>query len=261
MNIRLDGKNALVCGCSQGIGKAIAIQFAEMGANVILTARNSSMLNEVLNQLKKIPGQEHLAVPADFSHPEKAISIINEFINNKTIHILINNSGGPAPGPIHTAEPESFFNAFNQHLIMNQLLIKKILPGMKKENFGRIINIISISVKQPVDNLGVSNTIRGAMSSWSKTLSKEVAQYGITVNNILPGYTMTSRLNSLMENNAANSGKSVEKIASEIISNIPAGRLALPEEPAYLAGFLASDYASYITGVNIPVDGGYLKCL
>lgn len=262
MNINLDGKTALVCGSSQGIGKAIAFEFAKIGANVIMLARNEELLRANLKELANNGSQSHSFVRVDFSEPERTINKIEELVVlNKNIDILVNNSGGPAPGKISEAKIESFKDAFNQHIITSQLITQKLIPGMIANKFGRIINIISIGVKQPIENLGVSNVIRGAMASWSKTLSREVAPYGITVNNILPGYTLTERLTYLFKTRAKQQDKSFEEISNGIKSNIPVGRFAEPQELAYVACFLASDYASYITGINLPVDGGYLSCL
>ncbi len=262
MQIKLNNKTALVCGSSQGIGKAIAIQFAKAGANVVMIARSEELLRANLKELANDGSQSHTFITANFSEPKKVLNKIEEFlIMNKHIDILINNSGGPAPGKISEANPESITDAFNQHLITSQLITQKVIPEMISNKFGRIINIISIGVKQPIENLGVSNVIRGAMASWAKTLSRELAPHGITVNNILPGYTLTSRLNSLFETRAKQQGKSFQEIADGIRANVPAGRFAQPDEMAFAACFLASDFASYITGINLPVDGGYLSCL
>jgi 3-oxoacyl-[acyl-carrier protein] reductase len=262
MKIELNGKTALVCGSSQGLGKAIALQFSKLGASVVLMARNEELLKKTLQELKRYNGQEHTFIQADFDNPGKVIAKLDDYLTaNNTIHILVNNSGGPEPNTILNSEIKAFEDAFRQHIVMSQLLSQRLIPGMKKANFGRIINIISISVKQPIDNLGVSNTIRGAMASWAKTLSKEVAPFGITVNNILPGYTLTSRLESLFDRTAKSLGISIDEAANNVKTLIPAGRFAEPKELGYLAGFLASDYASYINGTNIPVDGGFLNCL
>ncbi|MFH1052590.1 MAG: SDR family oxidoreductase [bacterium] len=262
MQINLNNKTALVCGSSQGIGKAIAIQFANSGANVVMMARSEELLKDNLKELANNGSQKHSYICADFSEPEKAVSKIGEFlVMNGSIDILVNNSGGPAPGKISDAGQESLLDAFNQHVIASQLITKKLIPGMIANNFGRIINIISVGLKQPIENLGVSNVIRGAMASWAKTLSRELAPHGITVNNILPGYTLTSRLTSLFENRAKQQGKTFQEISDGIKANVPSGRFAEPEELAYAACFLASDFASYITGINLPVDGGFLSCL
>lgn len=262
MNIDLSGRNALVCGSSQGIGYSIAKIFSECGANITLLARNEEALIKAVDTLDISSGNYHNYVVADFTDTDLVKNQIQKYLNTGNLfHILVNNTGGPAPGLISEADSQSFIHAFNMHLINSQNLTKELLPGMINERFGRIINVISISVKQPIENLGVSNTIRGAMASWSKTMSKELAGYGITVNNILPGYTNTERLKSLFKKNAESQNVSPEDIEKKILTGIPAGRIAAQNEPAYLAAFLASDYASYINGVSIPVDGGFLSCI
>jgi 3-oxoacyl-[acyl-carrier protein] reductase len=262
MNIRLDGKRALVCGSSQGIGKAIAVQFSEMGASVILMARKEELLVKTLQELRITNNQEHTYIHADFNYPEQVLGKLQFLINSKRyIDILVNNSGGPEPGKISNAEVENLYEAFTQHIITSQMITKALIPDMKEKGFGRIINVISIGAKQPIDDLGVSNTIRGAMASWAKTLSRELGNFGITVNNLLPGYTSTLRLNSLFEKRARETGKNIEEIMNEKKKTIPAARFADPKEVGYAAGFLASEYAGYINGINLPVDGGFLNCL
>ena len=226
MNLDLINKNALVCGSTQGIGKAIALQLAEMGANVTLIARNETALKSVLQELDSKKKQQHSYLCVDFSNPNELKEKINSFANKNAIHILINNTGGPAGGPVLTAKPEEFIQAFSNHLICNQLLVQAFADGMKKANYGRIINIISTSVKQPIKGLGVSNTIRAAVANWAKTLSMELAPFGITVNNVLPGATKTIRLEAILENKSKKTGASIEKAADEMLSEIPAGRFA-----------------------------------
>jgi 3-oxoacyl-[acyl-carrier protein] reductase len=259
MNINLTGKTALVCGASQGIGLAIAEELALLGARICLMARNEEKLIQAKNSL---PGSGHTYVIADAQKPETFESILLPVINDfGKINILINNSGGPAPGPAHLAESEQFLSAFNQHLVANHTLLQLVLPSMKKSGYGRIINVISTSVKQPLPNLGVSNTIRGAVANWSKTLANELAQFGITVNNVLPGATATDRLENIINNKAAKTGKSYEEVSNEMKNEIPAKRFAYPDEVAAAAAFLASPAAAYINGVNIPVDGGRTSSL
>ncbi|MBZ0203051.1 MAG: SDR family oxidoreductase [Ignavibacteria bacterium] len=262
MNIDLSNKNAVVCGSTKGIGRAIALQFAACGANVVLVARNEESLRKVLRELSASKKQNHNFIVADFSDPESLKVKIQNFISeHPPVHILVNNTGGPKGGEILHAETTEFENTFRNHLVCNQIMVQALWQGMKKEKYGRIINIISTSVKQPIKNLGVSNTIRAAVANWSKTLSVELAPFGTTVNNILPGATKTERLYSIFEARAKASGRSVEEIAKDWLVEIPAGRFAEPEEPAYAAAFLASPLASYINGINIPVDGGRLNCL
>ncbi len=262
MIVDLSGKNAIVCGSTQGIGKAIALEFAASGANVVLVARNEESLRSVLRELKADKKQNHNFIVTDFSDPELLREKMKNYVSeNKPAHILVNNTGGPKGGEIHKAETSEFEAAFRNHLICNQIMVQAVCEGMKREKYGRIINIISTSVKQPIKNLGVSNTIRAAVANWSKTLSVELGPYGITVNNILPGATKTERLYSIFDARAKASGKSVDEIKDEFLSEIPAGRFAEPDETAYAAAFLASPLAGYINGINLPVDGGRLNCL
>ncbi|MFT5915158.1 MAG: 3-oxoacyl-[acyl-carrier protein] reductase [Flammeovirgaceae bacterium] len=262
MNLDLSGKNAVVCGSSQGIGKAIAIELAELGANVILLARNQARLDSVLELLDTSENQEHSILLADFSEPEQVKTVLEDFIQrNHTIHILVNNTGGPSAGLAIDAETDQFIEAFQQHLICNQYLVQAVVPTMKVVNYGRIINIISSSVKAPIPNLGVSNTIRGAVASWGKTLANELGQFGITVNNVLPGLTQTARLQSLIETIAKQNEKTPEEQAEIMKQTIPAQRFADAHEIAKAVAFLASPSASYINGVNLPVDGGRLPTL
>jgi 3-oxoacyl-[acyl-carrier protein] reductase len=261
MELTLTGKTALVCGSSQGIGKACAIELALLGADCVLVARDEKALQAVTEELDTSKGQKHSFIVADFSRPEELKTRIENFTSLHVIHVLINNTGGPSSGSITQAHTDEFRSAFSNHIICNQLLTQAVIEGMKQAGYGRIINIISISVKQPIRNLGVSNTIRAAVASWAKTWANEVAQYGITVNNILPGYTNTQRLQTLFESNSKQSGKTVTELENEILKEIPMSRIASPAEIAAAAAFLASPAASYITGINLPVDGGRLGCL
>jgi len=257
MNLDLTGKTALVCGSTQGIGKASAIELALLGANVILLARNDESLKDALKDLDTSKGQKHNYICADFQMPNELKVKIELFVDtNSPIHILVNNTGGPASGPIQGAKVEEFVSAFNNHLVCNHILVQSLLEGMKKEKYGRIINIISTSVKIPLKNLGVSNTIRAAVANWSKTLAGEVASFGITVNNVLPGATLTGRLQSIIENNSKNKNKTIAEIQNEMLKEIPMSRFADASEIANAVAFLASPAASYITGINVPVDGG-----
>lgn len=256
MNISLQYKTALICGSSQGIGLAVAQALAKLGANCVLLARNEDALKDAVHSLIKIENQEHQYLVADFADPQKVISIVEDFLKNRTVQILVNNSGGPKPGPISTAETSEFENAFRQHLVNNHLLAQAAIPGMKESGYGRIINIISTSVRIPIRNLGVSNTIRAAVASWSKTLSNEIGRFGITVNSVLPGFTKTGRLDSMIESNAKQAGKDPAQLRSEMEADVPLGRFGEPLEIAAMVAFLASPAASYVNGVSIPVDGG-----
>lgn len=258
MNLNLKNKNALVCGSTQGIGKATAIILAEEGANVTLIARNEEKLKSVLAELPN-NNQCHSYLVADFSNPKELKKTLES--SELHFHILVNNTGGPAGGPIFSAEIEEFENAFTQHLKCNHILVQHLVPFMKTQCFGRIINVISTSVKQPLDGLGVSNTIRGAVANWSKTLANELGEFGITVNNVLPGATNTERLNEIITNKSKKTGKTIDEVATAMKNSAPAKRFAQPEEVANAIVFLASEKASYINGINVPVDGGRTKSL
>ncbi len=256
MNILLKGKNALVCGSSKGIGKAVALTLASMGANVTICARNENALAATLTELETSQGQQHSFLIVDFSKPVELKEIIQYRLKTQTLHILVNNTGGPASGNIVDATEEQFLQAFQNHLLCNHILATQLLEGMKSSNYGRIINIISTSVKIPLKGLGVSNTIRAAVANWSKTLSNELAPFGITVNNVLPGATATERLAEIINHKAIRMKLPVEDVQNEMLHEIPMNRFAEPLEIAAAVGFLASPAASYITGINIPVDGG-----
>lgn len=256
MQLSLIGKRALVSGSTQGIGLAIAKELAVLGASCTLIARNENALKDALQILDNAQGQEHEYLVADFFDYKSVAKTVATYTQNKNIHILINNSGGPAGGPITNATPEAFLQTFEQHLICNHLLTQAVLPGMKTDNYGRIINIISTSVKIPLKGLGVSNTIRGAVASWAKTMANELGAFGITVNNVLPGATDTGRLKSIIANKAAKSQTDDDNIANEMKEEIPMKRFAKPEEIAAMAAFLASPAAAYVSGASIPVDGG-----
>lgn len=256
MNLDLSGKRAVVCGSTQGIGKASAIELALLGAEITLVARNEESLISTLKELSVTAGQKHDYLVADFNYPDQLKEKIQQYVNNKEIHILINNTGGPPGGQAIDASPEEFIKAFSSHLICNQIMVQALVPAMKKVNYGRIINIISTSVKVPLRGLGVSNTTRGAVANWAKTLSFELGPFGITVNNVLPGTTMTGRLDSIIRSKAEKSGKSYEEVKNEMIAEVPAGRISEPHEVAAAVAFLACPAAGYINGINVPVDGG-----
>jgi 3-oxoacyl-[acyl-carrier protein] reductase len=262
MDLNLKDKTALVCGSTQGIGKAAATELALLGANVILLARNEEKLREAVASLDTKAGQSHKYLVADYSEPNQLKTKVESLVrSNDPIHILVNNTGGPPGGLIINAKTEEFQAAFSNHLICNHILAQALVDGMKKAKYGRIINVISTSVKQPLKGLGVSNTVRAAVANWSKTLAGEVAGFGITVNNVLPGATNTQRLQTIIENKSKNSGESENEIINEMESEIPMGRFAEPQEIAAAIAFLASPAAAYITGINVPVDGGRTACL
>lgn len=257
MNLDLTNKRAVVCGSTQGIGKAAAIELALLGASVTLVARNEESLRKTKDELNTSRGQKHDYLCADFTQPDDLKQKIEAYAQRAgAVHILVNNTGGPPGGPIVNAKTEEFTQAFTSHLLCNHILVQALVEGMKKEKYGRVINIISTSVKQPLKGLGVSNTIRAAVGNWAKTLSLEVAPFGITVNNVLPGATNTSRLSTLLETRSKKTGHSIEELQQEMLGEIPAARFADPSEVAAAVAFLASPAAAYINGINVPVDGG-----
>lgn len=256
MDLSLKGKTALVCGSSQGIGLATAEELALLGATCVLLARNEDRLKKVLSTLSTAHGQQHRYMIADFSAVAQVSAVAAEVAEQGPVHILINNTGGPAAGPVIEASAAAFTAAFSQHLLCNQALAQALVPGMMAAGFGRIINIISTSVKTPIKNLGVSNTTRWAVAAWSKTLATELAPYGITVNNVLPGSTSTARLEGLFNSSAAARNVAAEVIEAEWLKEIPMQRFGEAREIAALAAFLASPAAAYITGTSTAVDGG-----
>ncbi|MCH2233521.1 MAG: SDR family oxidoreductase [Crocinitomicaceae bacterium] len=261
MNLDLTNKTAIVCGSTQGIGLASAKELSEMGANCVLVARNEEKLKNAIKELDLSQNQNHQYLVADFTQPEELKFKLESFLVGKSVEILINNTGGPAGGPANAADTSEYLAAFNMHLICNHILAQAVIPLMKTSGYGRIINVISTSVKQPLPNLGVSNTIRGAVANWSKTLANELGQFNITVNNVLPGATDTVRLSSIIENKASKTGQTKEEVRATMAAASPMGRVARPEEVANAIAFLASPAASYINGINVPVDGGRTKSL
>lgn len=262
MDLNLEGKTAVVCGSTQGLGYACAVELALLGANIVLVARNEEKLKDVLKTLDISKGQKHQYLVADFSDHIQVKDAISGFVSLKNIaHILVNNTGGPAGGAALNATIEEFQQAFSNHLLCNHILTQALVPGMKAAGFGRIINIISTSVKQPIQGLGVSNTIRAAVANWSKTLATELGPFGITVNNVLPGFTKTVRADYVIQKKVKDSGKSEEQVMKDLVAEIPAGRIGQPGEFGAAVAFLCSPAAAYINGVNLPVDGGRLSCL
>jgi 3-oxoacyl-[acyl-carrier protein] reductase len=261
MNLDLSGKTALVCGSTQGLGYASAAELALLGCNVILLARNETKLIEAVKSLAVSKEQTHGYLVADFTNIEIVKNVINELVKNRAVHILVNNTGGPAGGSALSATSDEFVEAFNNHLINNHNLTQAVVPGMKAAAFGRIVNIISTSVKMPLAGLGVSNTIRGAVASWAKTLATELGPFGITVNNVLPGFTKTSRADYVIAQKAVDTGKTAKQVLDEIVAEIPVRRIGDPQEFGAAVAFLCSPAAAYINGINLPVDGGKLGCL
>lgn len=256
VDLNLKNKNALVCGSSRGIGKAVAIELAELGANVTLVARNAQTLTSVRESLDTSKGQKHDFLAADFMDSQDLKKRVHTLVATKTIHILINNTGGPPGGPTSEATIDEFTTAFHNHLICNHILVQSVNKGMKTAGFGRIINIISTSVREPIAGLGVSNTTRGAVANWAKTLSKELGPHGITINNVLPGFTETGRLTEIIKNKVAKSGTDEASVIKAMKSQVPLRRFAAPSEIGSVVAFLCTPAAAYINGTNVTVDGG-----
>ncbi len=253
----LQGKRALVCGSSQGIGLACAVELARRGVEVTLVARNESALRQACAALNTDSRQNHRLIVADFADSAGLQDKVTRHLaDTGPIQILVNNTGGPPHGAVIDATPEQFLQAISNHIVCNQLLVQTLLPGMKSSGYGRVINIISTSVIQPIKGLGVSNTTRGAVANWGRTLAGELAPFGITVNNVLPGFTATARLQTLFQAKAEKAGTTAQQIERSVVESIPLGRLADPAEIGAVVGFLASPAASYVSGVNLPVDGG-----
>ena len=261
MNTDLRGRHALVCGGSEGIGRAAAEALAIAGADVTVLARRPERLADVVAALPRRADQHHAHVAVDVSDTAALQAAIAALVAARPVHVLVNNTAGPPGGPAHAADPEQFVAVFRQHLVAGQVLVQAVLPGMRAAGFGRIVNVVSTSVKEPIANLGVSNTIRGAVASWAKTLSRELAADGITVNNVLPGYTRTQRLDQILAERAKASGKSVDDVAKAMLATVPAGRFAEPAEVAAAIGFLASPAAGYVNGVSLAVDGGRMNSI
>ncbi|MGV3557742.1 SDR family oxidoreductase [Larkinella arboricola] len=257
MNISLTGKTAIVCGSTQGIGYASAVELALLGANVSLLARDEEKLRKAVDSLDTQQGQKHQYRVADFANPEEVKTVIDAYLADfPDVHILINNTGGPAGGPLIEARLDEFTKTFAAHLLNNQQLTQAVVPSMKRLGYGRIVNIISTSIKQPIVGLGVSNTIRGAVGQWAKTLSLEIAEYGITINNVLPGYTRTARLEAILNKRMSEQGKSREEVEAQMQADIPSKRFVEPEEVGAAVAFLCTPAAASINGINVPVDGG-----
>ena len=261
MNTDLTGKHALVCGASRGIGQASAELLARLGATVTIVARNRDRLEQVIEGLDRERSQQHQLVTADFSNPDDVKETFARWLEATPVEILVNNTGGPPPGPIAAADGEDFLAGMRAHLLCNQYLAQAALPGMRAAGYGRIINIVSTSVYEPIPGLGVSNTVRAAVAAWAKTLAGELAPEGFTVNNVLPGFTATDRLAALIRGRAEKSGHSDDEVAAGMRASVPMGRFGEAAEIANAIAFLASPAAAYITGVSLAVDGGRLKGL
>lgn len=255
-------EHALVCGATQGIGRAVAHELAAAGATVTVLSRDPDRVRDTVAALPTEAGQHHHGIAADMEETDildRKVQVLTKA--TPPVSILVNNSGGPAPGLLHEADVAAFDQAMRRHLYAYQTLVRTLVPGMKERRRGRIINVISTSVKQPLPNLGVSNTLRGAVANWAKTLANELGAFGITVNNVLPGATRTDRLEQIIQRNAGKHGIPAEEAEQRMLHEIPTGRFARPEEIAYAVVFLASSAAASINGINLPVDGGRTGCL
>lgn len=262
MQLDLAGRHALVCGASQGIGHAAAIELASLGASVTVLARSIDKLKAIAASLPHgATGQRHDALAVDMSDTDDLDTHVRALVAKTPVHILINNTGGPPGGPAHTADADAYLSAFRQHLLAGQTLLQAVLPGMRDAGWGRVVNVISTSVKEPIAGLGVSNTTRAAVASWAKTVSGEIAADGITVNNVLPGYTRTARLDGLIASRAKSGGQSEDDVARSMLASVPAGRFGEAEEVAAVIAFLCTPAAAYVNGVSIAVDGGRTRAL
>lgn len=258
MKVELNGLRAVVCGGSSGIGKACSKLLANNGASITIISRSKNKLNNIVSNLDRSKDQSHKFICADLNEPNRLDEILKDKLDYK-VDILINNSGGPKGGLLIDAEPTEFTLAFNRLLVSSQILTKFVVSDMQKQGFGRIINIISTSINQVIPGLGVSNTVRGAVSQWSKTLAIELGSYNITVNNILPGYTKTKRLEELATSKAQELNTTKDNIYKLWADSTSLKRLAEPNEIANTVLFLCSGGSSYITGHNLSVDGGRYK--
>jgi 3-oxoacyl-[acyl-carrier protein] reductase len=261
MDLNLTGKHALVCGASEGIGRASAHELALLGANVTVLARRAEALQDVVAALPRAGAQAHDWIAADVAETDGLRSRVQALADTAPVHILVNNTGGPPGGPAYAADVAAFLDAFNKHLVANHVLVQAVLPGMQAAGWGRIVNVVSTSVKEPIAGLGVSNTVRGAVASWAKTLSRELAPHGITVNNVLPGYTETGRVDQIVRDRAKAQGKPEDEVIAAMRAGVPAGRFARPAETGGVIAFLCSPAAAYVNGVSLAVDGGRMNSI
>ncbi|GGG55859.1 short-chain dehydrogenase [Croceivirga lutea] len=261
MNISLKGKNALVGGSSGGIGKGIAEQLAESGASVTVMARSENKLKQLINNLPTEDGQKHEYLVVDFSDFDSYSTIISTYFKKNTVDILVNNTQGPEAGGALEKKVDDYQTAFDLLFKTIVFTTELAVEQMQKNGWGRIINVASISVKEPLNYLALSNTIRAAVVTWAKGLASDVGQFGITVNSILTGYFDTERIAQLNAKKAEKMGVSQNKVRKTMEEMVPVKRIGQPIEYGYLVAFLASEKAAFITGINMPIDGGLLKSL
>ncbi len=262
MDLDLSGRHALVCGASAGIGRASALELAQLGASVTVLSRRADALQEVVGSLPSShASQVHGWLAADAVDTAGLAAAVRSLAAGKPVHVLINNTGGPPGGAAVEAPEEAYLTAFRAHLLANQALLNAVLPGMREAGWGRVVNVISTSVKEPIANLGVSNTVRGAVASWAKTVSRELGPHGITVNNVLPGYTGTGRLEQILDDRSAATGQSRDQVAKTMLASVPAGRFGTAAEIAAAVAFLCTPAAAYINGVSLAVDGGRMNSI
>lgn len=261
MELGLKDKVAIVSASSKGLGKACAIGLAREGAKVVICARNLTELEKAKVEIENSSKNNNVfAVQADVTNYEDVKKLVNLTVEKfGTVHILVTNAGGPPAGYFEDFKDEDWNSAFNLNFMSAVRLIREVLPFMKSQRWGRIINITSVAVKQPIDNLILSNSIRMSVLGLAKTLAFQLAKYNILINNVAPGYTLTDRVKFVIEQRAKDTGKTIEEVKAELSKDIPLGRLAEPEELANVVVFLASERASYITGATIPVDGGWIR--
>lgn len=261
MDLDLSGKHALVCGASEGIGRAAAHELALLGASVTVLARRADVLAEVVASLPRSNAQRHGLLVADMAQTDALDHAVRALVETTPVHILVNNTGGPPGGPAAAAAAADYLDAFNKHLIASQTLLQAVLPGLRAARWGRIVNVVSTSVREPIAGLGVSNTVRGAVAGWAKTLSRELAADGITVNNVLPGFTETGRIEQIVRNRVDADASSADEVRAAMRASVPAGRFATPTETGGVIAFLCSPAAAYINGVSLAVDGGRMASI
>ena len=253
-------RTALICGASKGIGRATAHELAKQGHKLHLLARNSENLETTANECLNFGAKKVRIWPVNLEIADDLQFVLNKVLEKGPVEILINNASGPPAGPLIDASVDEMINGLNRHLFASHYCVQACIAGMIQKEWGRIINIISTSVKEPIENLGVSNTIRGAVASWSKSLNLELPGY-ITINNVLPGFTNTERLSSLSKQISEQRGITSEDVKEAWIKQVPLGRLIEPTETAAIIGFLCSELGSSIRGVSLPVDGGRLRSI